>query len=323
MAERTLHTWREDLLQNYQIRKTDAQKTAFIDHLAEIYGDRMHVEESGKFVKNRNIVIGDPDTASVVYGAHYDTCARLPFPNFITPKNFVIFLLYQIFVALVMIVPVILFSTGIGILMGFLKVPEFPAFLITEIVVVGLFILIFALMTRGPANPCTANDNTSGVVTVLALADRLAGRNDVCFVLFDNEEAGLFGSMEFAKKHKTVRDRTLLVNFDCVSDGDWLLILSSKPARRTAAYSDFCESVRKFCASAEKFPLFAASGNAVYPSDQMNFKKYIAVAALKKTRTPLVGYYMDRIHTPKDTVFDERNLDVLTDIFADIGRFKL
>ena len=323
MAERTLHTWKDDLLQNNQIRKTDAQKTAFIDHLAEIYGDRMNVEESGKIQKNRNIVIGNPDTASVVYGAHYDTCARLPFPNFITPKNFVIFLLYQIFVALVMVVPVILFSTGIGILMGFLKVPEFPAFLITEIVVVGLFILIFALMTQGPANPCTANDNTSGVVTVLALADRLADREDVCFVLFDNEEAGLFGSMEFAKKHKTVRDRTLLVNFDCVSDGDWLLILASKLTRRTAAYGDFCESARRICASTDKFPLFASSATTVYPSDQMNFKKYIAVAALKKTRTPLIGYYMDRIHTPKDTVFDERNLDVLTDIFSDIGRFKL
>lgn len=318
-----VHNWKDDLLQNYQIRKTYAQKTAFIEHLAEIYGDRMHVEESGKIVKNRNIVIGDPDTASVVYGAHYDTCARLPFPNFITPKNFVIFLLYQIFVALVMVVPVILFSAGIGILMGFMKVPEFPAFLITEIVVASLFILIFALMTQGPANPCTANDNTSGVVTVLTLADRLAKREDVCFVLFDNEEAGLFGSMAFAKAHKTIRDHTLLVNFDCVSDGDWLLILSSPPARRTTAYHDFCESVRRRCASTEKIPLFSTSMNAIYPSDQMNFKKYIAVAALKKTKTPLVGYYMDRIHTPKDTVFEDENIAVLTELFADIGQFGL
>ncbi|MBQ7312928.1 MAG: hypothetical protein IJW81_05040, partial [Clostridia bacterium] len=69
-----VHNWKDDLLQNYQIRKTFAQKTAFIEHLADIYGERMHVEESGKLTKNRNIVIGNPDTASVVYGAHYDTC---------------------------------------------------------------------------------------------------------------------------------------------------------------------------------------------------------------------------------------------------------
>ena len=55
----------------------------------------------------------------------------------------------------------------------------------------------------------------------------------------------------------------------------------------------------------------------------MNFKKSIAVAALKKTKTPLVGYYMNRIHTPKDTVFDEQNIEVLTELFADIGQFGL
>ena len=45
-----------------------------------------------------------------------------------------------------------------------------------------------------------------------------------------------------------------------------------------------------------------------YPSDQKNFKKNIAVAALKNSK---FGLYMDRIHTPKDTVMDERNIDML------------
>ena len=184
---------------------------------------------------------------------------------------------------------------------------------------VGMYLLIVA----GPANPHTANDNTSGVVTVLTLADRLADREDLCFVLFDNEETGLFGSADFAKKHKNVRDHTLVVNFDCVSDGDWLLILASKPTRLKVNYEQFCEFVRKTCASTEKIPLFATSSNAIYPSDQMNFKKTIAVAALKKTKTPLVGYYMDRIHTPKDTVFDERNIELLAGLFSEIDRFEL
>lgn len=319
----TLHNWKDDLLRDYPIRKTCTQKTAFIGYLAKIYGERMRVEESGIFMKNRNIVIGNPDTASVVYGAHYDTCARLPFPNFITPKNFVIFLLYQIFVGVAMVLPVLFVTIPLTTLFVWLDLPDGVDLVLSELVLFAGIIGIYLLMTKGPANPHTANDNTSGIVTVLTLADRLADREDVCFVLFDNEESGLFGSMAFAKAHKTVRDRTLFVNFDCVSDGDWLMILSSKPVRRTAAYGDFCESVRRRCASTEKFPLFATSMNAIYPSDQINFRKYIAVASLKKTKTPLVGYYMDRIHTPKDTVFDERNLDVLTDIFADIGQFGL
>jgi len=318
-----MHNWKEDILQNYQIRKTAAQKTAFIEHLTKIYGDRMHVEESGKLVKNRNIVIGNPDTASVVFGAHYDTCARLPFPNFITPKNFVIFLLYQIFIGVLMVAPVLIAVIPVTTFFVWLDLPEPLDLILSELILIAGVITVCILMLKGPANPHTANDNTSGVVTVLTLADRLADRPDVCFVLFDNEEVGLFGSMAFAKAHKTVRDRTLLVNFDCVSDGDWLLILSSKPAGRTVSYGNFCESVRRRCASTEKIPLFATSMNAIYPSDQMNFKKYIAVAALKKTKTPLVGYYMDRIHTPKDTVFEDENIAVLTELFADIGQFGL
>lgn len=318
-----VHNWKDDLLQNYPVRKTSAQKNAFIEYLADIYGERMRVEESGKLLKSRNIVIGNPDTASVVYGAHYDTCARLPFPNFITPKNFVIFLLYQIVIGLAMVLPVLLIDILFTSLFVWLDLPDGIDLLLSELVLFAGIAVIYLLMTKGPANRQNANDNTSGVVTVLTLADRLADRNDVCFVLFDNEEAGLFGSAAFAKAHKTVRDRTLLVNFDCVSDGDWLLILSSKPARQTVSYGDFCESVRRRCASTDKIPLFATSTNAIYPSDQMNFKKFIAVAALKKTKTPLVGYYMDRIHTPKDTVFEDENIAVLTELFADIGQFGL
>lgn len=315
MTTRTMHSWKNDLLENFQIRKSTQQKTAFIDHLLEIYGSRMHVEESGRIIKSRNIVIGTPHTASVVFGAHYDTCARLPFPNLITPKNFVIFLLYQTLVALVFIVPAFALST--------LTAALTESLLLTELVLFAVLIAVMWLMMAGPANKHTANDNTSGVVTVLTLADRLAERNDLCFVLFDNEEVGLFGSMEFAKKHRNVRNNTLVVNFDCVSDGDWMMILSSKPARRKTSYEQFCEHVRKTCASTEKIPLIAASSTTIYPSDQMNFKKYIAVAALKKTETPLIGYYMDRIHTPKDTVFDDQNIELLADIFADIDRFEL
>ena len=35
----------------------------------------------------------------------------------------------------------------------------------------------------------------------------------------------------------------------------------------------------------------------------------VAVAALKKSK--VVGLYMDRIHTPKDTILDEKNVEIL------------
>ncbi len=315
MTTQTTHHWKEDLLSSHEVRKSRAQKTAFIEHLTEIYGDRLHVEESGKLIKSRNIVLGDPDTASVIYAGHYDTCAQLPFPNFITPKNLVIFLLYQIGLTFLLLVP----CFGLSILTAYFT----KSILLTELVLLATMTGVMWLFLGGKANPHTANDNTSGVVTVLTLADRLAGRDDVCFVLFDNEELGMFGSMAFVQAHKTAAKQTLLVNFDCVSDGDWLMLVSTKPARRKENYEQFCEHVRKVCAETDKLPLIEKSSSAIYPSDQMNFKKSIAVAALKKTRTKLIGYYMDRIHTPKDTVFDERNIEALADIFEKLPDFDL
>ena len=52
----------------------------------------------------------------------------------------------------------------------------------------------------------------------------------------------------------------------------------------------------------------------IYPSDQANFKVSAAVCALN--RSPVVGLYMNKIHTPKDTVFDEENIALLLDVFA-------
>ena len=85
------------LLDRYQIRKTGKQKTEFMEFVrtfAEARGYSCSVEKGAFGV--RNIVVGDPDAAKVVFGAHYDTCAVLPFPNFITPKHFGIYLLYQL-----------------------------------------------------------------------------------------------------------------------------------------------------------------------------------------------------------------------------------
>ena len=48
-----------------------------------------------------------------------------------------------------------------------------------------------------------------------------------------------------------------------------------------------------------------------YPSDQVRFKRGVGVCALKKS--PVFGYYMDRIHTKKDTVMMEENIRLLTE----------
>ena len=68
-----------EILENYQVRKNNKQKLAFIDLLQKHF-PQLVIEES-RFPKCRNLVIGDPEKAKGCLTAHYDTCARAPFPT--------------------------------------------------------------------------------------------------------------------------------------------------------------------------------------------------------------------------------------------------
>jgi Iap family predicted aminopeptidase len=173
--------------------------------------------------------------------------------------------------------------------------------LLYEIIMIGFLLLI----VFGPANRHTANDNTSGVITLCELYQRLTEeeRARTAMVFFDNEESGLFGSRLFKKKYLKQMRNKLLINFDCVSDGDNILIASSKTARNKWNIE------KHFSANGSKIPMLEKAESVLYPSDQMGFPNTVAVAALKHNR--FLGYYMDRIHTAKDTVFEEENIDYL------------
>ena len=169
---------------------------------------------------------------------------------------------------------------------------------------------VVALMLFGPQNPHTAKDNTSGVALVLRLLPEYVGRKDVAFVLFDNEEKGLLGASAFVKAHPQLHKQAFVVNLDCVSDGDTLLFAYSRAAKR-------CPQAQRILAALEaeapRYGKRAKSGQSprvLYPSDQMAFARGAAFAALKGKRI----LYLDRIHTAKDTVFDDQNLLCLAQV---------
>ena len=290
----------EEILEKYQIRKTRKQKTAFIEFLRAHFPN-LRVEEDA-IGYSRNIVIGNPDTAKVVFGAHYDTCAVMPIPNFIMPKSVLISVLY----AFVLVIPMLLIGNAVGSLVEFiLKDPGMSAFFNLLTYWGILFLMIF-----GPANKHTVNDNTSGVITLIELMSSMTEeeRAQSCFVFFDNEEKGLFGSATFAKEHKKTMKNKLLINFDCVSDGDYLMLIPDKKI-----FSEHAEKLEAaFADVTDKTVLIESSKFVYYPSDQKSFKKNIGVASFKKSK---LGLYMDRIHTPRDTVMDERNIAVLVSGF--------
>ena len=288
----------EKILEKYQVRKTRKQKNAFIEFLRAHYPD-LKIETDG-LSYSRNIVIGNPDTAKAVFGAHYDTQAVMPIPNFIMPKSIPVSVLY----AFVLIIPMIIIASVVGGVAGYI----FDDSSATALFSLLTYWAILFLMIFGPANKHTVNDNTSGVITLIEMMSAMTDeeRAQSCFVFFDNEEKGLLGSSTFNKEHKETMKEKLLINFDCVSDGDYLMLILNKKA-----FPEHSENLKAaFADVTEKNVLIESEKGVYYPSDQKNFKKNIGVASFKKSK---FGLYMDRIHTPRDTVMDERNIAVLTE----------
>ena len=297
----------KEIFEKYQVRKSHKQKASFIEYvkqIAERYGYDFKVEK-GAFGA-RNIVIGKPDTAKVLYTAHYDTCARLPFPNFITPKNFLVYLLYQFLIVAIFFAITFVLEVFVGLILSFIPTVEDPIYLIIYILPQVICLVMLYLLLGGPANKNTANDNTSGVTTILDIMENLPQdqKSKVAFVLFDLEEAGLFGSSSFASKHKTIKKNTLVINFDCVSDGQTMLFALKRTTKK------YAELLEKAFVSTPDIAV-EITRNAFYPSDNASFKGGIGVAALKKSK--LFGtLYMDRIHTNKDVIYREENIRFLT-----------
>ena len=289
-----------DIPKKFPVRKTKAQKAAFRTAV-QSYGEKLGYPvslEKGAFGAN-NILLGDPEGARFLVTAHYDTCARMLLPNFITPCNVPLYLAYQIVIVLLMIVVSAVAGAAGGLLLGIGSVK----WISLSVYFVLLFSLIF-----GPANTVNANDNTSGVVTLLEIARTLPEnqRHKVCFVLFDLEEAGLIGSASYRKKHKKATDRQLVLNLDCVGDGDHLRMLPTKALRKNRRK---LTSLYRACGYfGKKSLLVHEKGASVYPSDQKHFPFGVGICALRKHKKIL---YMSRIHTKKDTVLEETNVNIL------------
>lgn len=289
-----------DVLEQFPVRKSKKQKRAFRDAVQSYVtglGYECTIEKGSLGV--HNIVIGDPENAKYVITAHYDTCARMILPNIVTPTNQLLFLLYQILIIALIAVP----SIAAGAFTALISAE------LSALVAMTVYWILLILMLAGPANPTNANDNTSGVITILEIMRTLPEnqRHKACFVFFDLEEAGLLGSFDYRKKHKGATEQQLILNMDCVGDGDYLIIFPNKKLRKDKKK---LSSLYKSCGyfGSKSLVVYEKSG-AIYPSDQANFPYGAAIAAFHKRKW--VGLYYSRIHTHRDTILDETNVNIL------------
>lgn len=291
-----------DILKAHPIRKTKEQKAAFRADL-QAYIKELGYDcnvESGKMGVN-NIVIGDPKAAKYLVTAHYDTPASIGVPNILTPCNLLTYILWQV----LLIGGLLAISVGLGYLVWLGTHMKALALLVGYVLYFG----ILFLMLLGPANKSNVNDNSSGVITVLEIAKTMQEkhRDKVCFVLFDLEEAGLLGSSVYRKAHKEETENQIVLNLDCVGDGDHIIFFPTKKAKQNG---DLMKRIHRLGGwFGKKHVQLKQNGFYTYPSDQKNFPVGIGVAAFHKAK--FVGYYCNKIHTKNDTVLEETNVNLL------------
>lgn len=313
------------LKNTYPIRKSKAQKEKFREEFALPYIRQLGYEpkiEENKSTKN--VVFGcDPDKAKYTVTAHYDTPATIGLmDNLLTPINAGTFIGWQVLLAGLMLLLPVLLAILIAPIADYVCLRatgnvdlaiEVGAISAGLSIIVGFFAVYF-MMVMGIPNKNNANDNTSGVATVLEIARTLPEelKNDVCFVLFDNEEKGLLGSALYAKTHKQAAQQTINFNLDCVGEGDHLLLIPSAgfTAKKNVAKLEWIGSAALY-GNSNKTIHAVTRGFRTFPSDNIHFFNGIGICATTKTR---FGYIATKLHTKKDTVLDTTNIALLRDV---------
>ena len=291
-----------DITKEFPIRRKPQQKAAFRETVGEYarnLGYAVNVEENKKGC--HNVVIGDAAKAKYLVTAHYDTPATSLFPNFLTPNNLFIYFFYQFFIIFLYIA--IAFAVCLPVELIFHN--DTATFLTWY----AVYMLLAFSARFGPANKNNWNDNTSGVVTLLETARTLPEiqRHKVAFILFDLEEKGLVGSKAYRNAHKEQTENQIILNLDCVGDGDEIRLF---PSKKLKAEEHSIAWLSRICSrSGRKNIDLKAKGTTFYPSDQKNFPRSVAIAAFQKKKW--LGLYHGRIHTNRDTVLDHTNVNIL------------
>lgn len=290
-----------DILKAHPIRKTNAQREAFrADVLAYMksLGYTGAPESCGS--GGENLVFGDTEKVKYLITAHYDTPGTIGMPNVCTPCNGLRTSL--------MFLRNVAFGALVGGISGYLMR---LGYFLPGILMLLLVMIMFPLAHRlqlFPANVNNANDNTSGIVTVLEIARTLpeAYRSKVCFVLFDMEERGLIGSAAYRKAHKTATENQIVLNLDCVGDGDHILFLPTKKARKN---QELIRQMKRLGGwFGRKQILVVDTGFCSYNSDHKNFPNAVGIGAFNMKGK---HYILDKIHTKHDTNLDMTNVNLL------------
>lgn len=289
----------KDITQKHPKRRNQHDKAEFAKYVvkqANEVGFTAEIETLDK--KHNNIIIGDYKKATTIFTAHYDTPYQSLLPNLIIPKNKVIYFLYQFGCPILISLLCLLIALGISKVFA-LKIE------VTAVIYLIIYLGLYYLLFRAFPNKNNVNDNTSGVATVLTILSKTKNK-DVAFILFDNEELGKKGSKALCKKYSELFQNKLVINFDCVGNGNSILLIYSDAAYES---KEFKLIEKTFTSSKEFEVVHCLRKNTENNSDNKSFPNSIGVLACKRGKR--IKYYVPNIHTKKDTIAKDENIEFL------------
>ena len=142
-------------------------------------------------------------------------------------------------------------------------------------------------------------------------------------ILFDNEEKGKKGSKAYFNDHKDSMAEKFLINFDCVANGNNLLFAAMEKAEASKEWTLLKEIFTAEEAEKAGFAThFYSMKGTKSNSDHRNFPNGVGCMAYRRTEKGLL--YTPYIHTPKDVVADNKNIEFISGrmgcFFEEIGK---
>ncbi len=309
----------KELMEKHPCRYSSRQKEAFILdarrmlRAAGCSEKQLTEQRLGGVFNTRNLIIGNP-SAKYLITAHYDTPGRngwllgtAPYigqtgANIVMMLAAIPFLIWEILaVSWAMDAPDRLVSL----------VPA--AVLLPPVVMIGLMLLPMLFACRH-----NSNDNSSGVLCLLQCALEASQQpgllDKCCFVLFDNEEWGLIGSLGFAaedKRKNIERKDSFVINLDCVGVGDVMAMVT------TAAPGEQCSALAA-CLEPMGMDIQKKQSQLVFMSDHAVFPNAVMLSVMRRSK--LGPLYIPNIHSHKDTECDN---DMVAGLAERLGAFVL
>ena len=294
------------LFAEYQVRKSKNQKISFIQQACSAAANARYTSNVVRTRSGaRNIIVGDLEKAAVVYTAHYDTPSRSLLPGFVFPTAPALTVLYQMAVALAVLIPAFIVYFAASLIFGGLGISPAVTVLLSLILAMAAFVAAMILFVSGPPCKNNANANTSGVAALFEIMAEIPEElhDYAAFVFFDEQENGCIGSREFAKKNKRKLGKKLVVNFDCIGIGDEIVIATRPGVKKELDFiKEAFDEERGFAVSMLK------GGNRI-PSDHNNFKHGVGISAFKRSKTGML--YADGMCSDNDELCEEKNLNYI------------